>query len=183
MIRRPPRSTLFPYTTLFRSGGARCRVGPAAAAGAEARGLRGGGRAEEGDVAGQRRTGGAGRPAVDAGGVHGGEEPAVEAGVAAGHRAVAPLELQGLGHTTSMAPHGTGLWRFSDDAVSGSFSASAARRPRRAGGPARTRTSAPGRTRPAPRRRPGRPRRRSGTARRRRPAPRTARSRPTTGPR
>src|SRR2546427_7468478 len=29
MIRRPPRSTLFPYTTLFRSGGADCtpRVG------------------------------------------------------------------------------------------------------------------------------------------------------------
>src|SRR2546426_6683303 len=26
MIRRPPRSTLFPYTTLFRSGGARCRA-------------------------------------------------------------------------------------------------------------------------------------------------------------
>src|ERR1017187_10608910 len=24
MIRRPPRSTLFPYTTLFRSGGFRC---------------------------------------------------------------------------------------------------------------------------------------------------------------
>src|SRR2546430_13014253 len=27
MIRRPPRSTLFPYTTLFRSDGARTRVG------------------------------------------------------------------------------------------------------------------------------------------------------------
>src|SRR2546425_2428823 len=26
MIRRPPRSTLFPYTTLFRSGGARDAV-------------------------------------------------------------------------------------------------------------------------------------------------------------
>src|SRR3712207_7967683 len=25
MIRRPPRSTLFPYTTLFRSGGRGCR--------------------------------------------------------------------------------------------------------------------------------------------------------------
>src|SRR3712207_7683177 len=25
MIRRPPRSTLFPYTTLFRSGLSRCR--------------------------------------------------------------------------------------------------------------------------------------------------------------
>src|SRR6266403_4751264 len=30
MIRRPPRSTLFPYTTLFRSG-ARCRPPPPAA--------------------------------------------------------------------------------------------------------------------------------------------------------
>src|SRR2546429_3448564 len=27
MIRRPPRSTLFPYTTLFRSRRARCDVG------------------------------------------------------------------------------------------------------------------------------------------------------------
>src|SRR2546429_3089039 len=27
MIRRPPRSTLFPYTTLFRSQGARARFG------------------------------------------------------------------------------------------------------------------------------------------------------------
>src|SRR5258707_9853174 len=35
MIRRPPRSTLFPYTTLFRSG-----VGPdVGAAGKQARGL------------------------------------------------------------------------------------------------------------------------------------------------
>src|SRR2546430_7458930 len=30
MIRRPPRSTLFPYPTLFRSGGPRRRAGPAA---------------------------------------------------------------------------------------------------------------------------------------------------------
>src|SRR2546427_12828055 len=35
MIRRPPRSTLFPYTTLFRSPGA-----PSAAARADVRGLR-----------------------------------------------------------------------------------------------------------------------------------------------
>src|SRR5690606_41791856 len=28
MIRRPPRSTLFPYTTLFRSGVGRVRVAP-----------------------------------------------------------------------------------------------------------------------------------------------------------
>src|SRR5260370_15997140 len=28
MIRRPPRSTLFPYTTLFRSGRSRPRVAP-----------------------------------------------------------------------------------------------------------------------------------------------------------
>src|SRR3712207_7081848 len=29
MIRRPPRSTLFPYTTLFRSAGGACRLGRA----------------------------------------------------------------------------------------------------------------------------------------------------------
>src|SRR6476620_12083400 len=28
MIRRPPRSTLFPYTTLFRSGCVQCRLAP-----------------------------------------------------------------------------------------------------------------------------------------------------------
>src|SRR2546427_3911514 len=28
MIRRPPRSTLFPYTTLFRSGGKETAIGP-----------------------------------------------------------------------------------------------------------------------------------------------------------
>src|SRR5256885_16768112 len=58
MIRRPPRSTLFPYTTLFRSGPAcrapeadpsgeraRARMGSAVARGhaAPARGARGGG--------------------------------------------------------------------------------------------------------------------------------------------
>src|SRR5574343_154886 len=31
MIRRPPRSTLFPYTTLFRSGARSARPAPAAA--------------------------------------------------------------------------------------------------------------------------------------------------------
>src|SRR5689334_24228485 len=31
MIRRPPRSTLFPYTTLFRSRGKRMRAKPVAA--------------------------------------------------------------------------------------------------------------------------------------------------------
>src|SRR2546430_13385557 len=33
MIRRPPRSTLFPYTTLFRSGGGTQAHGPPAPAG------------------------------------------------------------------------------------------------------------------------------------------------------
>src|SRR3712207_8047909 len=37
MIRRPPRSTLFPYTTLFRSGGRAPQAGPAPAQ--EAQGL------------------------------------------------------------------------------------------------------------------------------------------------
>src|SRR2546430_11517745 len=32
MIRRPPRSTLFPYTTLFRSRELRCQLGHAPAA-------------------------------------------------------------------------------------------------------------------------------------------------------
>src|SRR3712207_6964756 len=64
MIRRPPRSTLFPYTTLFRSraaavlragphGGARHRRGPGlparAAAGVRRRGGRRGGRGLRGD--------------------------------------------------------------------------------------------------------------------------------------
>src|SRR5690554_6823042 len=33
MIRRPPRSTLFPYTTLFRSGGVHGLCGPASSGG------------------------------------------------------------------------------------------------------------------------------------------------------
>src|SRR3712207_8665768 len=40
MIRRPPRSTLFPYTTLFRSRAARQRGGAAPLLAAGARGLR-----------------------------------------------------------------------------------------------------------------------------------------------
>src|SRR3712207_7051566 len=49
MIRRPPRSTLFPYTTLFRSGGGpsarslRADRGRGAAAGARVRAATGGG--------------------------------------------------------------------------------------------------------------------------------------------
>src|SRR6266513_5256809 len=34
MIRRPPRSTLFPYTTLFRSGSCRSRGAPRSCSGA-----------------------------------------------------------------------------------------------------------------------------------------------------
>src|SRR5690348_18069361 len=52
MIRRPPRSTLFPYTTLFRSGQPGNRGRPAAVPG----GWRGtGGR---GDLGGRRRPAG-----------------------------------------------------------------------------------------------------------------------------
>src|SRR5215217_9703225 len=49
MIRRPPRSTLFPYTTLFRSPGERQGGrGPAGGRAAPAgRGTPGGGRSEE----------------------------------------------------------------------------------------------------------------------------------------
>src|SRR3712207_8130299 len=63
MIRRPPRSTLFPYTTLFRSPAARLvllRAGPGAAADAGgAAGGRGLGRARRGarprDASGQHQ--------------------------------------------------------------------------------------------------------------------------------
>src|SRR3712207_8205318 len=48
MIRRPPRSTLFPYTTLFRSNGARRRSRPAETGGAR--------RAAVGDARARERT-------------------------------------------------------------------------------------------------------------------------------
>src|SRR3712207_7437808 len=49
MIRRPPRSTLFPYTTLFRSGGGRARAfgGRGDGAGEGGADLRGAGYPEE----------------------------------------------------------------------------------------------------------------------------------------
>src|SRR2546425_3130787 len=56
MIRRPPRSTLFPYTTLFRSGAARAEAGGHDAGGGlhphRGRGGRGGGRGDGGDRGG-----------------------------------------------------------------------------------------------------------------------------------
>src|SRR3712207_7058783 len=61
MIRRPPRSTLFPYTTLFRSQ--RARTGAGGVVGAPAGGFRPGGAAQRG-VAGEgadRRGGGSAR--------------------------------------------------------------------------------------------------------------------------
>src|SRR3712207_7872783 len=62
MIRRPPRSTLFPYTTLFRSlhtrlslgRGAALRPGGAGAGGGESGARQGGGR-HDGAVAGPDR--------------------------------------------------------------------------------------------------------------------------------
>src|SRR5256885_9756389 len=64
MIRRPPRSTLFPYTTLFRSGGRRA-FRPRGAGGGRAalgRGVGGGGRRRRrrararGDLRGRARA-------------------------------------------------------------------------------------------------------------------------------
>src|SRR3712207_7803047 len=64
MIRRPPRSTLFPYTTLFRSrigAGRRQRAGGRARAdGDPARAGRGGGVRRPGDPRARARRGGAG---------------------------------------------------------------------------------------------------------------------------
>src|SRR3712207_8773831 len=56
MIRRPPRSTLFPYTTLFRSGGARRAIGAAVAR----QGGRAQARARAGPAQGRRGGGWAG---------------------------------------------------------------------------------------------------------------------------
>src|SRR3712207_8259402 len=55
MIRRPPRSTLFPYTTLFRS-----RPGAAARAGDHARACRAAGAGAVGAAGGARPAHGAG---------------------------------------------------------------------------------------------------------------------------
>src|SRR3712207_9410211 len=64
MIRRPPRSTLFPYTTLFRSGdrggGSRAVGGRPASPGHDDTGPGGGDRGVL--AAGQRARGGRGRP-------------------------------------------------------------------------------------------------------------------------
>src|SRR5438874_9938911 len=51
MIRRPPRSTLFPYTTLFRS----LAIGPGAGVPAPLRRRRRGGRAAAREAAGRRQ--------------------------------------------------------------------------------------------------------------------------------
>src|SRR5258708_37696271 len=55
MIRRPPRSTLFPYTTLFRSLGARSAVGRAGGAGVRIEGAGGSGSKCQGSRGGRRR--------------------------------------------------------------------------------------------------------------------------------
>src|SRR2546430_11202089 len=64
MIRRPPRSTLFPYTTLFRSGGSAGGGGAGPPAGRATGGGGGGGTpggCAVGSGAGGRGAGGAGR--------------------------------------------------------------------------------------------------------------------------
>src|SRR2546426_12059860 len=76
MIRRPPRSTLFPYTTLFRSAGAeRSRqfdharadrpAGDAGGAGGARRARR-----RDGSLVAQPRPGAGGGPGVPDGGLH-----------------------------------------------------------------------------------------------------------------
>src|SRR5260221_11702198 len=79
MIRRPPRSTLFPYTTLFRSPGAGPEPAAGLPAGAAAHGLAAGGAAAHLGVP-QRvqelrrvldhRPSGVGRPGPPTGGLH-----------------------------------------------------------------------------------------------------------------
>src|SRR2546426_10879627 len=69
MIRRPPRSTLFPYTTLFRSADPPATPGRAAHRAAAAPGQRHAGDPAPygGDRAGERPGGARGRCAVDPG--------------------------------------------------------------------------------------------------------------------
>src|SRR2546429_8555651 len=60
MIRRPPRSTLFPYTTLFRSNGARGWSGGAGGEGGKGKGDECGARVRRAAVV--EGAGGSGRP-------------------------------------------------------------------------------------------------------------------------
>src|SRR5687768_17816985 len=87
MIRRPPRSTLFPYTTLFRSSRRGARV--------------------ELHIALVRSSGRTGRAAVDAGGTDAGVEDAVEARVTRLHRPVAQfLVIEDRKSTRLNSSHG-----------------------------------------------------------------------------
>src|SRR3712207_9036728 len=61
MIRRPPRSTLFPYTTLFRSVGQRPRVRPGRVAARALRSRAGRAGAAAEPARGAARAGGRGR--------------------------------------------------------------------------------------------------------------------------
>src|SRR3712207_8657531 len=72
MIRRPPRSTLFPYTTLFRSEAERPRL-PGQAAAEGGRRLAGGARRGTGVLPEGHRRVLAGVPLVE--GLHGGVQP------------------------------------------------------------------------------------------------------------
>ncbi len=83
-----------------RAGGG---VRPAPLAGPEAGALRGGGAGMEGDVAAAGSDRRAGRPAVDAGGADGGEEPAVEPGIARGDGPVADVLVRQQ-HVLESAP-------------------------------------------------------------------------------
>src|SRR2546427_4183120 len=60
MIRRPPRSTLFPYTTLFRSRSVRAQPDSDATQGkpAQSRGRRHRARGSDGGIGGARTSGG-----------------------------------------------------------------------------------------------------------------------------
>src|SRR2546422_11311510 len=90
MIRRPPRSTLFPYTTLFRSGGGarRRRPDPLAAGQSPARGARQGRDA--------RRSG---SPVLR------GLGPAPVRGIRAVERRGAPVAVRAVGAARSVAVH------------------------------------------------------------------------------
>src|SRR5258706_9612419 len=67
MIRRPPRSTLFPYTTLFRSRPGRYLSGQRNGSGAVGTARREGGRSAAAGLSGSWRCAGRGHAAADGG--------------------------------------------------------------------------------------------------------------------
>jgi hypothetical protein len=98
---------------LRRAGGC---IRTAPLAGSIARPLSGRGSGVKRDIAPERRTRRARRPAIDTGRTHGNEEPPVESGVLGLHRPVAGVGVRDH-HTASLPARSDNGWRISDGTV------------------------------------------------------------------